>query len=271
MALVRIFGKTLDLSSAAIQYYRNNAIPFEIIDARQSPRLIQEAEAFAAAAKGFGQTASSALGNIIKTGRGAAGGAAAGGATGGLLQQGGKTLSAFPQGAGFGLGYGVGVRAGYELGFPTLFGEKGSGKRQTIIKSGLGLDPSKWLDALRGVSGGLDLGAAVGNARAGRDGGIATDFRGTPVEAGLNPKEGLGFTDEITLSGTATLPESNEREIAVKNVARYTNLVKHPKVVYPGISRTTKANYIRYNKRMRSLLADWKKKLQNIDTLAKNR
>ncbi len=160
------------------------------------------------------------LGDTISKKSSIVGGAGAGAVTASTI--GGSTgvgtlVAAFPQGAGFGLGYGVGVRAGYELGFPTLFGEKGSSKRTTVIQKGLGLDPSTWLDALRGISGGLDLGLGKGGSI--RDKSAETSsrfFLGGSPPAFDEPPESIGFTDSLSLSGSATLPSGTSSEVLFK-------------------------------------------------------
>jgi len=216
------------------------------------------------------------IAQIFKSSKGAAGGiaggAAGGSAVGSLAGQAGSTLASFPQGAGFGLGYGVGVRAGYELGFPTLFGEKDSPAREQVLKQGFSLDPSSWLDVL---SGGKQMGLTVGN-RLRSD--IDNPPTATTVQIGDQPvtpstSQTLSFVDEITLGGTATMPESTPIERAEKKLAQaYASLASQTaKLKGGGLTQKKKRSVDTKIRQFKGLILEYIKDIDNINRLAKNR
>ncbi len=212
-----MFGKVVNLSSDAIDYYRKIGTKIDFVGFTNPP--FGSTKLAAAANLGISNTAkqlASGLGKVFKnpvTSGSVAGGTVAAG-TGNVGKNFSNVAAAPLQGLGFGTGYGVGVRAGYELGFPSLFGEAKSAKRQQVVQQGFSGGPL--FDILKVISGGGDLGTRVGSGYSGASGpdDITENFLGGSPPPGF-PDEGLGFSDKIdvfknqVLQGDPRTPSPN--------------------------------------------------------------
>ncbi len=207
LASYRVFGQVYDLSASAVKYYRDRNIPIE------GPLAITNvpgASNVLAAAGPLSQLVKSAAPVIRSLGSGASkvgkSSVVTGGASGiggaGLLSEVSKGGTGAIQGLGFGTGYGVGVRAGYELGFPSLFGEEKTAKRAQVVQQGFSQGPL--FDILRTISGGADLGLKNGQRQSGASQDDFTEFHlgAEPPQPSLT--EGIGFQESIDVQRTGT-------------------------------------------------------------------
>ncbi len=217
MVLYRVLGQVVDLSASAVAYYRKIGTAIEGPLVSSNPAVQQNLVALQGPLSQLVRTAAP-VGRALNSPAGAGASIGGGIAVGGVTSTASKTGSSAVQGLGFGTGYGVGVRAGYELGFPSLFGEEGTTKRQTVVQQGFSGGPL--FDILRTISGGGDLGLKNGNRIRGDDTPL-TDFDfqlgNTPTPSGVL-SEGLGISDSIdvfkneVLQGEPRTPSSNPKQ-----------------------------------------------------------